>query len=794
MTSKIICETSGVQHKSILTDEIPNDYFCDFHLHSIKQDLVNAIKENKLVLNHPKYQFDIAQEVLDKYKTIVDENLYDTIAITEKVEKLMGRFLVIIKLSKTEKALYDFHTELKKLSIEEVFLLLNAKSSKYTLLHYAIFCANEPAINFLLALYPSLINIGKEYSPLQLAVHRKKIRVVKLLLEYGPEVNAQNTGGRIALHYAARNGDCEMINLLLTYKSNVNVYSFGNFKTPLIEAPTVKVMELLVNHGASIEMNDYNYLYNRRSIDDVSVCKRLNFLLDWSEKKSKRYPSYILDSALSSVCDFTLYQYKDKFDYQCAVSLLNHGADPNSPDISKRLTPLQYIVGTELREFNGIIYEFVKLLLQKKAKVEVKDGCDQTPLMWCVKRGDYKTAFLLAMHGAIFPEAQLDQLAARISANDKEEFEMLKGEFNSKNQKEAAESQRGITKLIEELGNTKKKSKKKKQRKTTSQSQRMQGGETKQQPQEKSDEPSNFSDKKEPNDGGQTNGIEASAVNGQIVLESAPDDEERIQSQAATQGTLPVIDKKQPENSLIRPDAERVTQKIEQEEIVDNIATTNSDIAASIDNNKTPIVDVKVSVDDIVSNEQEKTNLKNDSHSKLMQSNNETRTKYQKKQMNKQETKMAPEDTTKSAKTEKTRELYEEQLKEIRALRLEQERTTAAMKLHAEKFSALQDEIAKKNAIIAQMKDLLLKAQEKIEKIETDAHIIQAHQQKLLNDAIIENNHLRATVTQPISQLQKYKELYMVEKERADRLAESLAYKTKLKFKVARLKKMQVLI
>ena len=151
---------------------------------------------------------------------------------------------------------------------------------------------------------------------------------------------------------------------------------------------------------------------------------------------------------------------------------------------------------------------------------------------------------------------------------------------------------------------------------------------------------------------------------------------------------------------------------------------------------------------------------------------------------------MAPEDTTKSAKTEKTRELYEEQLKEIRALRLEQERTTAAMKLHAEKFSALQDEIAKKNAIIAQMKDLLLKAQEKIEKIETDAHIIQAHQQKLLNDAIIENNHLRATVTQPISQLQKYKELYMVEKERADRLAESLAYKTKLKFKVARLKKM----
>lgn len=67
-------------------------------------------------------------------------------------------------------------------------------------------------------------------TPLQWAVRRKRHENARLLLEYGADIHV-NLSGRTALHYAAENGDGDMVKLLLEYRASVTETDHDSGKT-----------------------------------------------------------------------------------------------------------------------------------------------------------------------------------------------------------------------------------------------------------------------------------------------------------------------------------------------------------------------------------------------------------------------------------------------------------------------------------------------------------------------------------------------------------------------------------
>jgi ankyrin repeat protein len=96
----------------------------------------------------------------------------------------------------------------------------------WTALHLASFFGHAECAN-------SLIEAGADVTarstnpmqnmPLHAAAAGRKIDVVRLLLEKGAPVNAQQHGGWTALHAAAQNGDTEMAEVLIGAGANVTV-------------------------------------------------------------------------------------------------------------------------------------------------------------------------------------------------------------------------------------------------------------------------------------------------------------------------------------------------------------------------------------------------------------------------------------------------------------------------------------------------------------------------------------------------------------------------------------------
>ena len=144
-------------------------------------------------------------------------------------------------------------------------------------LHAAAYSGNLEVVRILIDYDPAYVNVRSESrsTPLHWALrgHDFKdgsvISVLRLLLEQGADINAQNQDGRTPLHMASFDRALEVVRLLLEHGADVEVKNkYG--RTPLHLASfdgALEVIRLLLEHGADVEVKDK---YGETALQDAT--------------------------------------------------------------------------------------------------------------------------------------------------------------------------------------------------------------------------------------------------------------------------------------------------------------------------------------------------------------------------------------------------------------------------------------------------------------------------------------------------------------------------------------------
>jgi ankyrin repeat protein len=234
-------------------------------------------------------------------------------------------------------------------------------------------------------------------TPLLVAARQGDKEMVELLLNRGADVGATVTqsrfdprlfgeqpGGNTALHYAAEHGYKSVAEVLLAHGANVDAQSIAR-RTPLHLAAQKgfkAVAELLLAHGANPNLKDYHGntpLHLAVQADNEAMVELL--LASKSDVNSK-------DQDGRTALHFAASQNRAGM----TKLLLARGADVNAATI-QGATPLMETAGT-----GGP--EVIKLLLANKADVNARRNDGFSALLWAVDDNRLENAKLLLASGA----------------------------------------------------------------------------------------------------------------------------------------------------------------------------------------------------------------------------------------------------------------------------------------------------------------------------------------------------------------------------------------------------------
>ncbi len=138
-------------------------------------------------------------------------------------------------------------------------------------------------------------NIGtrnQNITPLMLAVHSKNLKITKILLESGVEIDAQNEVGFTALHSAVDYGNQEITELLLQYGANPSVLSQEGI-SPIAYAkvgqnPDYEIAELLSEYAKEINSNR-RFVYKTKKLNQVPTVNKTAIYGELSNLLSEQF-------------------------------------------------------------------------------------------------------------------------------------------------------------------------------------------------------------------------------------------------------------------------------------------------------------------------------------------------------------------------------------------------------------------------------------------------------------------------------------------------------------------------
>ncbi|CAG5096951.1 Similar to ANK3: Ankyrin-3 (Homo sapiens) [Cotesia congregata] len=116
----------------------------------------------------------------------------------------------------------------------------------------------------------TVLNNDLMYSMLHIACLHRQNEVVKLLINNGADINCRDHQGKTPLFYAVHNSDRRIIKILIRNHADINVKA-GDGRTPLslsVEDVDSDIITLLLDNGADIHCN-INYALNVEDDDDT---------------------------------------------------------------------------------------------------------------------------------------------------------------------------------------------------------------------------------------------------------------------------------------------------------------------------------------------------------------------------------------------------------------------------------------------------------------------------------------------------------------------------------------------
>jgi ankyrin repeat protein len=229
------------------------------------------------------------------------------------------------------------------------------------------------------------------------------VRVAKLLLERGVDVNARRKDHQMPLHVASYYGNLEIVRLLLDHGADIEAawgdmgekplhqVTYGKYRS---QDDGVRVAQLLLDRGADVNTRRKDHwtpLHHASHFGNVEIVRL--FLDHGADHEAAGYKE---QTPLHHV---SYAEYRSQEDgIRVAKLLLDRGAEVNTQR-KDDWTPLHHA------SYFGNV-EFVRLLLEHGADVKAVDNLGKTPLH-DVSRGRYESqedglrvARLLLAHGA----------------------------------------------------------------------------------------------------------------------------------------------------------------------------------------------------------------------------------------------------------------------------------------------------------------------------------------------------------------------------------------------------------
>lgn len=194
---------------------------------------------------------------------------------------------------------------------------------------------NQPDVAFLFlraGMDPNTIITETKEPVIILASKNGNVKIVKLLIDFGADINNRDTDGGTALIHAASNGNIEVEKVLLEAGADINAedFNFGNALTAALVKGYINDVKLLISQGANV-----NYLNN----------------LGQTPLMMASYFGYA----------------------EIVKTLIENGADINIACRDKGWTPLMYAIEQSH-------YEVVKILVENGAKQDIHSWVGETAL------------------------------------------------------------------------------------------------------------------------------------------------------------------------------------------------------------------------------------------------------------------------------------------------------------------------------------------------------------------------------------------------------------------------------
>ncbi|AGJ98851.1 Ankyrin repeat domain protein [Wolbachia endosymbiont of Drosophila simulans wNo] len=242
---------------------------------------------------------------------------------------------------------------------------------------------------------------------------------VATLLKHNAYIDARDHNGQTPLHYAIQSGNTEVAKYLIDYGANLNSQdtyyegtNYSCFKTPFhyaVKLGNMGIVKYLVEHGANSNIPD---AHNLRPLDyaikntalvkylidngaDINVCNPIFHFVKVGDLDMVKYlVEHGADLSIKNTSAQTLLHYAIGLKHtEIAKYLIDHDVDIDARDISSGKSPLHFAMHMKNMEV-------VKYLIEYNADIDVQDSYGLTPLHLAVDLGNKKMIEQLVEKGA----------------------------------------------------------------------------------------------------------------------------------------------------------------------------------------------------------------------------------------------------------------------------------------------------------------------------------------------------------------------------------------------------------